>query len=176
MFNPPILLLTMMDPGGNPYQTGECMKFSSAMGTGILLAAVLGGPMVSAAADSPRYLVVDKSDTRAQLPFSDAVQAGNTLYVSGTLGLDANGQVPADPKVEARQVMEAVQHTLQAAGYQLDDLVSVQIFCTNLDLYAGFNEVYRTFFPKHFPARAFIGASQLVRGAHFEVMGTAVHK
>ena len=142
---------------------------------GMLMTATLACQSVSAADNSHRYIVTDNSPARAQLPFSDAVQAGETLYVSGTLGLNpSDSQVPADPKVEARQVMEAVQKTLQASGYQLDDLVSVQIFCTNLDLYASFNEVYRGFFHAHLPARAFIGVNQLVRGAHFEVMGTAV--
>jgi 2-iminobutanoate/2-iminopropanoate deaminase len=141
----------------------------------MLITATLVCQNVTAADSSHRFIITDKSPARAQLPFSDAVQAGETLYVSGSLGLNpGDAQVPADPKVEARQVMDAVQKTLQAAGYQLDDLVSVQIFCTNLDLYASFNEVYRSFFPGHLPARAFIGVNQLVRGAHFEVMGTAV--
>jgi 2-iminobutanoate/2-iminopropanoate deaminase len=56
----------------------------------------------------------------------------------------------------------------------MDELVLVQVYCTDLDLYGTFNEVYRTYFHQHFPARAFIGASKLVRGAHFEIMGTAV--
>jgi 2-iminobutanoate/2-iminopropanoate deaminase len=67
-----------------------------------------------------------------------------------------------------------VRHTLEAAGYTMDDLVSVQVYCTDLDLYGAFNDVYRTFFHGHFPSRAFIGVNKLVRGARFEVMGTAV--
>jgi 2-iminobutanoate/2-iminopropanoate deaminase len=151
------------------------MKTQLSLCIGTLMAATLACQSVSAADSSPRHITADTSPARAQLPFSDAVQAGDTLYVSGTLGVNpADTQVPADPKVEARQVMEAVQKTLQAAGYQLDDLVSVQIYCTDLNLYAPFNDVYRGFFHGHFPARAFIGVSGLVRGAHFEIMATAV--
>lgn len=151
------------------------MKSHTAFLAGMWMTLALACQTVNATDSTHRYIVGDNSPARAQLPFSDAVQAGDTLYVSGTLGLNATDmQVPGDPKIEARQVMEAIQKTLQAAGYQLDDLVSVQVYCSNLDLYGAFNEVYRGFFHDHFPARAFIGVSQLLRGAHFEVMGTAV--
>jgi hypothetical protein len=54
--------------------------------------------------------------------------------------------------------------------------VSIQVFCTDLALYDTFNNVYRTYFPHGFPARAFLGANALVRGAHFEVLGIAVRR
>jgi enamine deaminase RidA (YjgF/YER057c/UK114 family) len=69
--------------------------------------------------------------------------------------------------------MDAVKHTLEQAGLKTDDLVSVTIYCTDLDLYDKFNAVYRTYFHGHYPARAFIGVNKLVRGAHFEVAGIA---
>ena len=151
------------------------MKSQIAFRAGMWMTVALACQTVNAADSTHRYVVADNSAARAQLPFSDAVQAGDALYISGTLGLNPmDMQVPADPKVEARQVMEAIQKTLQAAGYQIDDLVSVQVYCTNLDLYGAFNEVYRGFFHDHFPARAFIGVNQLLRGAHFELMGIAV--
>jgi 2-iminobutanoate/2-iminopropanoate deaminase len=135
----------------------------------------------SAAGAAPRFLVLDSSPGRAQLPFSDAVHVGDTLYVAGTLGMDPAtlsdpkaARVAAEPADEARFALDAVKHTLEAAGFKMDDLVSVTIYCTDLDLYGTFNDVYRTYFHGHFPARAFIGASKLVRSAHFEVMGTAV--
>ena len=58
----------------------------------------------------------------------------------------------------------------------MDDVASVQIFCTDLKLYETFNAVYKTYFHGDYPARAFIGAASLVRGARFEVMGIAVKK
>ncbi len=144
--------------------------------------AMLASPMLLLAADAaPHFLVLDPSPARAQLPFSDAVRTGDTLYVAGTLGLDPatlsdpkTARVAAEPADEARYALDAVKHTLEAAGFKMDDLVSVTIFCTDLDLYGTFNDVYRGYFHGHFPARAFIGASKLVRGARFEVMGTAV--
>jgi enamine deaminase RidA (YjgF/YER057c/UK114 family) len=113
------------------------------------------------------------SDSEA-LPFSGAVQVGNTLYLSGTLGLEADRTVPSDPAVEARRAMDSLRSTLQAAGMDMDDLVSVQVFCSDLSLYQVFNEVYRTYFQAEFPARAFIGSGPLLYGARFEVMGVAV--
>ena len=107
-------------------------------------------------------------------PFSQGVIVGNTLYVAGTLGLDPKtGQAPADPKVEIKIAMDGVKQVVEAAGYKMDDLVSVQIFCTDLTLYDSFNEIYRTYFTGRFPARAFLGTDKLLRGAHFEVMAIA---
>jgi len=153
----------------------------SSLLTQVIVASVLLPAVASSADATRRYVVVDQSAARAQLPFSDAVQTGSTLYVAGTLGLDPsssadpkNAHVPSDPAAEARLALDGVKHTLEASGYRMDELVSVQVFCTDLDLYATFNEVYRSYFHEHFPARAFIGVNKLVRGARFEVMGTAV--
>jgi len=147
----------------------------------LIMASVLSSAGASSADGTRRYVVVDQSAARAQLPFSDAVQTGNTLYVAGTIGVDLssapdpkNARVPSDPAAEARLALDGVKHTLEASGYRMDELVSVQVYCTDLDLYATFNEVYRSYFHDHFPARAFIGVNKLVRGARFEVMGTAV--
>jgi 2-iminobutanoate/2-iminopropanoate deaminase len=140
-------------------------------------------PLALVAADATRsYVVVDKSLARA-LPFSDGVVAGKTLYLSGTLGLDPktlsgglkSAQVPADPAAEAKLAMDAMKGSVEAAGFKMEDLVSVQVFCTDLSLYGTFNTVYRSYFHDHFPARAFVGVDKLVvGGAHFEVMGVAV--
>jgi 2-iminobutanoate/2-iminopropanoate deaminase len=95
--------------------------------------------------------------------------------VSGTLGVDpATGKVPADAEAEVHLVMDSVKQTLQRAGLTMDDLVSVTIYCTDLDLYDKFNAVYRSYFQDHYPSRAFIGAAKLVRGARFEIAGIAV--
>jgi 2-iminobutanoate/2-iminopropanoate deaminase len=108
-------------------------------------------------------------------PYSPGVMADGTFYVSGHLGMDAASQkIPADADVEARLVLDAVKLTLTNAGLSMDDLVSVTIYCTDLSLYDKFNTVYRGYFHDRFPARAFIGVNQLVRGAHFEVAGIAV--
>lgn len=104
-----------------------------------------------------------------------AVRSGNTLYIAGHLGIDPHtGHVPEDRAAEARLVMEAVRGTVASAGLQMDDLVSVTVFSTDLSLNETFNAVYQDYFRGHYPARAFVGASTLLRGAHFEVTAVAV--
>ena len=109
------------------------------------------------------------------LPFSGAVMVGDTLYLSGALGL-VNGEVPEDPADEARAVLDSIKGTLEDAGMTMDDLVSVQIFCSDVSTYGAFNEVYRTYFTREFPARAFIGSGPLLFNARFEVQGIAVKR
>ncbi|HEX4410894.1 MAG TPA: RidA family protein, partial [Xanthobacteraceae bacterium] len=81
---------------------------------------------------------------------------------------------PADAEAEVHLVMDSVKQTLERAGLTMSDLVSVTIYCTDLDLYDKFNVIYRTYFPGHYPSRAFIGVAKLVRGARFEIAGVAV--
>jgi len=108
------------------------------------------------------------------LPFSAGVQVGDTFYVSGHLGLDpATQQAPTDPTVEARLLMDAFSATLSKAGMGMDDLVHVQVFCTDLALYKTFNTVYRGRFNGEFPSRAFVGCATLLRGCRFEMLGIA---
>ena len=108
-------------------------------------------------------------------PFSGAVLTDDTLYISGMLGLE-NGEVPAAPADEARNVLDAIKGTLEEAGMTMDDLVYVQIFCSDVSHYASFNEVYRTYFTQEFPARAFVGAGTLLFDARFEIQAIAVKR
>jgi enamine deaminase RidA (YjgF/YER057c/UK114 family) len=106
------------------------------------------------------------------LPFSGAVIVDDMVYLSGMLGI-VDGKVPDDPKDEARAVLDGIKSTLAEAGLTMDDLVSVQIFCSDVAHYGAFNEVYRTYFTKSYPARAFIGSGTLLFDARFEVQAIA---
>ena len=109
------------------------------------------------------------------LPFSDAVLVGDTLYLSGNGGIDVTTMsVPEDPKEEAQLLMENFKKTLAMAGMTLDDLVSVTVYCPDLSLYSDFNDVYRSYFTDEFPARAFIGSGPLLFGMRFEMQAIAV--
>lgn len=108
------------------------------------------------------------------LPFSGAVLVGNTLYLSGTIGVLPDGKVPDTAAEEARLVLDNIKATLGKAGMTMDDLVYVQVFCSDLSNYAEFNKVYRTRFTKAYPARAFVGVAHLLFGARFEVQAIAV--
>lgn len=112
--------------------------------------------------------------TSSNLPFSDAVWHGDTLYISGHLGLDPKtARPPASADEEARLVLDGVRRTLEAAGLTMDNLLSVQIFCSDVTLFEAFNVVYRTYFKSEFPARAFLGSGPLLFGARFEVQAIA---
>jgi enamine deaminase RidA (YjgF/YER057c/UK114 family) len=111
---------------------------------------------------------------RENLPFSDAVWHGDTLYLCGHIGLDSTtGRPPATAEDEARLVMDGVKRTLESAGLTMDNLLSVQIFCSDVSLFQQFNAVYRTYFKAEFPARAFLGSGKLLFDARFEVQGIA---
>jgi 2-iminobutanoate/2-iminopropanoate deaminase len=142
------------------------------------LALVLALGAHAAAADTDRQFINgERSAAQTPPPISDGVLVGNTLYISGHLSVDPKtGQVPADPQAEAKLVMDRVKRTVESAGLTMDDVVSMQVFCTDLALFDTFNSVYRSYFTHGFPARAFLGTSALLRGAHFEVLGVALRR
>lgn len=139
--------------------------------TGLLLMA----SCVVFAQDSRTFVQPRSADDADVLPFSGAVRVGDTLYLSGSIGL-VDGKVPEDPADEARAVLDFIKGTLEAAGMTMDDLVSVQVFCSDVAHYGAFNAVYKTYFTKEYPARAFIGAGRLLFDARFEVQGIAIKR
>ncbi len=119
-----------------------------------------------------RYIVLPDNP---KLPFSDAVLVGNTLYISGRIGIDpATGYVPADLDDELGRLLDGFGRVLAAADMSWQDLVTVTVFCPDLSLFDRFNAAYRVRFGADLPARAFIGSGPLLRGGHFEMLGVAV--
>jgi 2-iminobutanoate/2-iminopropanoate deaminase len=108
------------------------------------------------------------------LPFSSGVVVGNTLYIAGTTGVGPDTKGPVTVEQEARMAMDQIKQVVEQAGMTMDDIVQLQVYCTDLANYNAFNGVYSTYFHGDFPARAFIGTSNLLFGARFEVMGIAV--
>lgn len=138
-----------------------------AVGFGAALAAV------SAPASTRRH--INLPGRVGSAPYSDAVLAGNTLYLAGRLGLDpATNKPPADAAEEVRLILDGMKSVLDEAGLTMNDLVSVRVYCADVSLLETFNGVYRSYFSKQFPARAFIGSGPLLFGARFEVQGVAV--
>ena len=130
--------------------------------------------MAAPAAEKPARRVINLPNRQANLPFSDAVLVGDTLYLSGRIGLDPKtGQAPADVDQEIRLLLDGIKAALAEAGMTMDDLVQVQVYCTDLSLFDRFNAAYRTYFKGELPARAFLGAAALLRGGRFEMMGIA---
>ena len=121
--------------------------------------------------------IVSLPNGNPELPFSDAILVGDTLYLAGKIGIDSKtGKPPEKVEDEIKLVMDRMKANLEVAGMTMDDLVSVQVFCPDLTLYDTFNKIYRTYFTKDFPARAFIGSGPLLRGGRFEVQGIAVKR
>jgi enamine deaminase RidA (YjgF/YER057c/UK114 family) len=110
----------------------------------------------------------------AGLPFSDAVLAGDTLYLSGRIGIDpATGMAPADVKQELKLLFDGFEAVLGQAGMKWNDLVWVQVFSPDVSLWEQFNAEYVKHFSRELPARAFIGSGPLLKGGRFEMMGIA---
>jgi 2-iminobutanoate/2-iminopropanoate deaminase len=110
-------------------------------------------------------------------PYSNAVLVGDTLYLAGEIGIDpATGAPPPKIADEVRLVMESMKARLEMAGMSMEDLVTVEVHCSDIALYDQFNDVYRTYFNDRFPARAFLGSGKLLLGGHFEVTGVAVRR
>jgi 2-iminobutanoate/2-iminopropanoate deaminase len=132
-------------------------------------------PTPKGAADATGHIVLPtRKDT---LPYSDGVLVGNTLYLAGRIGIDPEtGKPPPELEKEIRLLLDGMKTTLAAANMTMDDLVTVQIFCPDLSLYEKFNEIYRTYFIKDFPARAFLGSGPLLRGGRFEAQGVAIRR
>jgi len=121
--------------------------------------------------------VINLPDRPVQAPFSNAILAGDTLYLAGNIGIDPKtGKAPEKIEDELKILFDSYKATLAKAGMTMDDLVYVQIFCTDLAYYDKFNAAYRAQFSKDFPARAFIGAGSLLRGGHFEMQAIAVRR
>jgi len=122
---------------------------------------------------SRRY--IDLPNRPAGLPFSDGVLVGDTLYISGRIGLDpATGETPESIDAEIEFLFDGFQSVLRHAGMTMDDLVWVQIYSPDVSLWQQFNAAYVKLFSREFPARAFLGSGTLLLKGRFEMLGIAV--
>jgi len=104
-------------------------------------------------------------------PYSQAIRAGDWLFVSGQLGLvPATGQLVGDGlKEQATQSLQNVHAILEEAGVGIENVVSVDVFLLDMAQFAAFNEIYQAFFGNHKPARAVVEVSGLPRGGLVEI-------
>ena len=129
---------------------------------------------MSWAQQTARVHLKSKVAQERHLPFSSGILVGNTLYIAGTTGVDPTTKGSVNAEEEARLVIDHVKEVVDQAGMTMDDIVSLQVFCTDLANYDAFNNVYKTYFKGDYPARAFVGVPKLLFGARYEVMGIAV--
>jgi len=93
-------------------------------------------------------------------PFSDAVQAGGLLFVSGQVGI-CDGKVVEGIEEQTRATLDNIRAVLECAGATLEDVVKVTVFITDMALWPKMNEVYAQYFPNDPPARSALGVNGL---------------
>lgn len=130
--------------------------------------------MSSAAADAqPRPAVehFGKPALNGQpLPFSDAVRVGDVLYLSGQIGIGADGKLPEGIEAQTKQAMDNVGAVLKRAGLDYADVFHCTAFLADMEDWPAFNKVYVPYFPAgNMPARSAFGANGLALGAKLEI-------
>jgi reactive intermediate/imine deaminase len=107
----------------------------------------------------------------SSLPFSEAVRVGDTLYLSGQIGIKPGTLqlVPGGVKEQGQQALENIKLSLEANGYTTRDVVKCTVMLADIFEWAAFNEVYKAFFTPPYPARSAFGASGLAMGARVEI-------
>ncbi len=108
-------------------------------------------------------------------PYNQAVFAGNLLFISGQVALDANtGELhTATIEVETKKVMENIKAILETAGLTFNNIVKTSIFLSDMDSFTKVNEVYGGYFTSDFPARETIAVKTLPKHANVEISVTA---
>ena len=118
-----------------------------------------------------KEIISTENAPKAIGPYSQAVKAGNFMFISG--------QIPLDPKTgdlvsesiedQAKQVLNNIKSICKAAGYSLDDIVKISIFLTDLGNFATVNDVMKEYFAEPYPARATVEVSGLPLGVNIEI-------
>ena len=123
-----------------------------------------------------RQAVSTSSAPAAIGPYSQAIKAGNLLFVSGQVPIDpASGQIVAgDIAQQTRRVFENIGAILHAAGLSFDAVVRTAVYLADMNEFAAMNEVYATYFSAPAPARATVQVSRLPRDARVEIDAIAV--
>jgi 2-iminobutanoate/2-iminopropanoate deaminase len=133
--------------------------------------AVLTAAPAFAAERAKAEFLASTDPARRDLPFSEAVRAGDFMFLSGQIGFDpATGKpVAGGIKAESRQALTLIKDVLTRNGASLSDVVKCTVFLADIAEWPTFNEIYAEFFKKPFPARSALAASGLARDARVEV-------
>ena len=110
-------------------------------------------------------------------PYSQAIQAGDMLFVSGQIPVDpATGEIPATVSLQARRSLENLKAIVEAGGYRLTDVVKTTVFAADIADFAEVNAVYAEYFPNNAPARSFVAVKDLPKGVKIEIEAVAWHR
>ena len=143
------------------------MMFLKTMKSAALLAALFAA--AGAVAAEPEFFP-RKAAPGQSYPFSEAVRVGDMLYLSGDIGVGADGKlVGGGVKAEAKQVMDNIAANLARHGSSFDHVVQCTVALADIADWPAFNEVYKSFFTDHYPARSAFGVGGLALGARVEI-------
>jgi len=112
---------------------------------------------------------VNPPGSPTNLPFSNGILVGNTLYVAGT-----QGTISGDIKKETAGALDNIGKIVEAAGFSMADVVAVNVYLADVKEFGAMNEVYRQYFPDPKPTRTTVGVAQLIGGARIEISAIAV--
>ena len=133
--------------------------------------------LIAAAAGAQEHKTISLAPAERNLPFSDGVIAGNTLYVAGQEGRTSDGKLAEGGTTgETRAALETIEKVVKAAGFDMKDIVSVTVYLADIKDFDDMNKVYKTIMPDPKPARATVQVSALVAAAHVEISAIAVKR
>jgi 2-iminobutanoate/2-iminopropanoate deaminase len=146
------------------------LKFTFFFSLQLLLLLACGEPELT-----EKEVISTKDAPGAIGPYSQAIKSGNHLYVSGQIALDSGtGKlVEGGMSEQTHQVIKNIQTILNAAGYELKDVVQCQVFLADLNDYAEMNNVYAQYFKDKPPTRAVVEVKRIPRDALIEIMVVA---
>lgn len=140
-----------------------------------MIARNLLAALLLSAAGAPAAAQIYQREPGSQMPFSASVRVGDTVYLSGQIGVGPDGKVPADFDTQSRIVMDRIKAAAIAAGSDMDHIAKCTVMLDDMALWPRFNAIYRTYFkPERLPARSAFGADGLALGAAVEVECIAV--
>jgi 2-iminobutanoate/2-iminopropanoate deaminase len=142
-----------------------------------LCALVLAGSLgaLSLRAEKKTIVPPEFAASAATAPYSPGILVDGTLYISGQIGQDLKtSQIPAGFEQEVKLTLDRIGLVLKAAGMKFEDVVSVQVYLTDMDLFTKMNAVYTSVFKSPRPARTTVGVTKLAAPtAHIEITVTA---
>jgi 2-iminobutanoate/2-iminopropanoate deaminase len=149
----------------------------STFARGIVIAAIASTLILvscSGSNDAGVRRAVNMPDGTVSPNFSEGIVAGNTLYISGQQGTDANGKLLDGTGAQTTAALNDIRTILGAAGFQLSDVVSVNVYLADIQDFGEMNKAYVSVLPDPKPARTTIQAAALVNGARVEISAIAV--
>ncbi len=133
------------------------------------LALALSACCIASGAGAQEKRVFNPPGSPTNLPFNNGIQVGDMLFIAGTEGV-----ISGDIEAETRSALEKIKAVLDAAGFQVGDIVQVTVYLKDINDFQKMNGVYRAFFPDPKPTRTTVEVARLVNDARVEITSVAV--